>query len=649
MRLEGLVRRQDAGCIKTCPAPNPCACAANEDCIQVNRDCFQCPKTICEPRAAPSTSKGGVSKGALAGAVVGSILFLALAACLFLWYRRSQRINRALAAAKDVKDVPAPAESVLNRPDPNEKPLSVIGKGRSPCDLALWGSSLYHVSPDEVEPPLQPPYVFSRDGNPFDDTNSIQTAGTGGTNVIPIALVPPEQGQQSIRSGTESVHSATSGPVRPARSPDINLNLDHVNVSNDNLRPANYEPSTRSGISAVSSVRNSYMSGMTYASDFLTEAPMIMTPTKGPIRQVMGVAKPEVISTGSLSASQPADSLRPPAYTRPSNKSPLAATSFGPSDIVPEGDENSANPFDDKHVSTQAEYALSPPPTATTMQTSRQARDSDGSHWTPEGPVLPWAKSDENSRPSSMSTQAGSVIDIASATRVNVGLMTPGTATSGPRTPYRTTMGRLVSPTGTAATAGSLQEQQVRALAHAQAQAQAQGLDKPRPISSSSAISATSTRADSILESFPFVPPSPISNRPIRSPPVSPLGQQTFSANASSPLGQHTFVIAPPSPQPNAGFEEQVRSTESPLPAPPDRRMLGMSTASQLSTASTGLGSFPFQIDSGSDRPDSTLQPPVPFNRQRASLDTLALTSDLSSYPLGFDRDSVPPPRQDKI
>lgn len=630
MRLEGLERRQDAGCIKTCPAANPCACAANEECILINRDCFTCPKTICEARPGTASSKGGVSKGALAGAVVGSILFLAVAVCLFLWYRRNQRINRALSAAKDVKDVPAPAASVLNRPDPNEKAQSIAGK-------------------DEDDPVLEPPYAFSRDGNPFEDNHSIQTAGTGGTNVIPIALVPPEQGRQSMLTGTDSLQSTGSGPVRPARSPDINLNLDHVNVSNDNLRPGNYEPSTISGISAVSSNRQSYMSGMTYASDFLTEAPMIMTPTKGPIRQVMGLAKPEVISTGSLSAQPSMDSLKPPAYTRPSGKSPLAATSFGPGDVVQEGDE--ANPFDDKHSSTQADYAISPPHTASTIHT-RQDRDSNASHWTPEGPVLPWAKNDEKSRPSSMSTQAGSVIDIASATRVNVGLMTPGTATSGERTPYRTTMGRLISPTGTAATAGSLQEQQVRALAHAQAQAQAQGLDKPRPISGSSAISATSTRADSILESFPFVPPSPISNRPIRSPPVSPLAQQSFNAGASSPLAQHTFTVAPPSPQPNAGFDAfdtQAESTGGALPAPPNRRVLGMSTASQLSTASTGLGSFPFQIDSGSDRPDSTLQPPVPFNRQRASLDTLALTSDLSSYPLGFDRDSVPPPRKNNI
>jgi hypothetical protein len=319
--------------------------------------------------------------------------------------------------------------------------------------------------------------------------------------------------------------------------------------------------------------------------------------------------------------------------------------------VVQESDEHlhPGNPFDDRHSSTNAEYSLSPPPSATTIYTTRLDRDSTGSTWTPDGPTLPWAKNDDNSRPSSLSTQAGSVIDIASATRVNVGLMTPGTANSG-KSNYRTTMGRLVTPSeSTGASAGSLQEQQARALAHAQAQAELQGLSKPRPISGSSAISAASTRADSILESFPFVPPSPISNRPIRSPPVSPLAQSFVGA--TSPLAQHTFVIAPPSPRVNTGFsaDHPQSDEDGSLPEPPNRKMLGMSTASQMSTASTGLGSFPFQIDNGSDRPDSTLQPPVPFNRQRASLDTLALTSDLSSYPLGFDRAGGPPPRKDRI
>ena len=81
-----------------------------------------------------------------------------------------------------------------------------------------------------------------------------------------------------------------------------------------------------------------------------------------------------------------------------------------------------------------------------------------------------------------------------------------------------------------------------------------------------------------------------------------------------------------------------------------------MSTGSQLSTMSNGLGSFPFQIDSGNglEAADAGSSPPSSFGiggRQRASLDTLALTADLSSYPLGFDKAAMehypgPPPRR---
>jgi len=394
------------------------------------------------------------------------------------------------------------------------------------------------------------------------------------------------------------------------------------------------------------------MSSASYSSDFLNEAPMIMTPTKGAVRQVVGVVKAEVISAGSLnSTSGFSDALKPPAYTRPVGKSPLSSTSFGPNDMVKEVNEGqeTTDPFGDENISTYASDAppSSPSVTAPGRLSTQPVCESAASNWISDGPNVPWSRTNDQGRPSSMSTQAGSVIDIASATRVNIGLN--GLRTPGSANLYRTTMGRLVTPP--ANSAGTLQEQQQRALAHAQAQAQAQGLDKRR-ISSSSVLSATSTRADSILESFPFVPPSPISDRPIRSPPVSPLAQQSFTNGSNPQLQQHTLVIAPPSPLTHQSFNAEPTKTsfnpqegrmDESLSAPPDRRTLGLSTGSQLSTASSGLGSFPFQIES---EPTGNLgPPPTVFNgRRRASLDTLALTSDLSSYPLAFDRDSIPPP-----
>ena len=393
------------------------------------------------------------------------------------------------------------------------------------------------------------------------------------------------------------------------------------------------------------------MSNASFSSDFLNEAPMIITPTKGAVRQVLGVVKAEVIKNpGSLSPSNSSEGLKPPLASRPVVGSPLASTSFGPADVVKEVDETQlSDPFRDD-VSVGRDYNTSPAASVTTFgHSSTGAVHDSHSDWVAESPKLPWSRSNDDSRPSSMSTQGGSVVDITSATRVNVGLSPndmhgaqfnpDGT----PRSSFRTTVGRLVTPV--ISPSDSLHEQQQRALAHAQARAQAQGaVDQNKRLSGSSVLSGTSTRADSILESFPFVPPSPISNRPVRSPPVSPLGQQSFSG-PPSPLSQrHAINISPPTPHAQQAFSDKSQAfADAALPPPPDRRMLGMSTASQLSTSSSGLGSFPFQIDSGSGI-DSANAPSAFNGRQRASLDTLALTSDLSSYPLGFDRESVQVP-----
>ncbi|KAF8812415.1 hypothetical protein BYT27DRAFT_7159803 [Phlegmacium glaucopus] len=619
--VQPLFPRQSSNCILTCPDPLPCSCAANEDCVRINRDCQTCSQNKCVARQNTSVSStSGISKGALAGSIIGALAFLVIVSLLFLRYRRKSLLRKALANGREVKkDIPASAETVLNRPDPTEKP-SVPNAPR------LYPTTSVDFDPQAHSSSLPPTAYNSSRPNPFDDTNSIQTAGTEGTNVIPIGLVST----QSHRASTQNSESDTlpstnsSFPMRPARSPELNLNLDHVNVSHDNLRVTNKSKSIRSGISGISS-RNSYMSNASYSSDLLSEAPMIMTPTKSSIRQVVGVVKAEVINSDSLGSG---DNLKPPAYAaKATPKSPLAATSFGPDDIVDEGDESqdAANPFGDESISNRATTASTQP-------------------YHPDGFDFSSSKPNADSRPSSMATQAGSIINISSATRVAV-----GSKSTGAGIPRRTTVGRLVTPPANATT---LQEQQQRALAHAHAQAKAQGLDTRR-ISGSSVLSATSTRADSILESFPFVPPSPISDRPIRSPPVSPLAQQSFvNSSSSSPLHQHTFVVAPPSPLSHQSFGAESGTTAPPtedalnLPAPPDRRTLGLSTGSQLSTASSGLGSFPFQIES--ETASEIGSRPSAFNsRQRASLDTLALTTALTSYPLGFDRgNAYPPPKK---
>lgn len=584
--------RQASGCV-VCPSPLPCACQANEECIRISRDCSKCDENKCVPVAGQTAStNAGVSKGALAGGIVGTILFFAVALGLFFAYRRKTSARKA-RVRHSVKDTPAPAEMVLNRPDPTEKPPS----------------ELTNFKQEPITPTNNPQLHSGLNSpmNPFDDVNSIQTAVTEGTNVIPIALMSPES------------EAPPSSPVRPVRTPDVSLNLEHLNVSHDNVRTG--AGSTLSGFSGIS--RNSYMSSASYASEFLNEAPKIMTPTQGAVRQVLGVVKAEVINTAT------SDTLKPSSHCKPPVRSPLASTSFGPNQTLQGDGAQTIDPFADENMSTQATDGLSPAPT---ISSSRDHRESAQSTLVPDMPEIPAIAWDNRSRPASLSTQAGSVIDIASATRVNLGLKSPGSGGS-----FRTTVGRLVGPT---VGAGALQEQQRRALA-------TQALHIRR-VSGSSVLSATSTRADSILESFPFVPPSPISDRPIRSPPVSPLAKQSFTASGSSSL---TNTLVPPSPMTHQAFSlDTGNATASmspvgdPLPAPPNRRMLGMSTGSNISTASSGLGSFPFQIESET----SAIETPLAAytGLKRASLDTLALTNDLSSYPLSFDRNSFPTPEK---
>jgi hypothetical protein len=516
------------------------------------------------------------------------------------------------------KEKVAVASDVLNRPDPNEKaieqaqqqshhqppPRPVVHNSNSRFvehtryDYEQAAQAQPHPAFEYTQSRPPPVQRISAQSNPFSDRTSIQTASTNspGSNAIPIALVPRTPG------GSPLELAASAEPVRPVRSPELDLNLEHLNVSKETMSHQ-YTASDRSV------GRHSYMSGLTTATDIMNEAPVIVQSQ----RQVLGVSKAEVLRAPMTPATpMTADSTRAQAsslMSRPSIRSPLAATSFGPGDVVRETDESRGDPFGDEH-----------------------------------SPYLHAYESRE--RPTSMATVAtgaGTIIaDISSAKRVNIGIARSSSIKSSSvntaRALNRMTSGKLVSPSHSGLSPepmpGTLQQQQERAIAIAHAKAREQGgPDLSRRISDSS-VMTNSTRADSILESFPFVPPSPISNRPIRTPPRSPLAQDF--------VGTPTVEPSSPAPRPQGSVTA-------------NRAMLGMSTASEMSTASSGLGSFTFQI--ASDAPPSPM-PPTAFKqsqgqsnsqRQRASLDTLALTSALSSYPLGFDNaDAHYPPSANK-
>ena len=96
----------------------------------LSSDCNQCPYAQCiaadSENATSTSSSKGVSKGAVAAAVVVTILVLAASVAAYFWYRRRQRLQQQNTASEQEgkSDVPARAEDVLNRPDPNEKPTS---------------------------------------------------------------------------------------------------------------------------------------------------------------------------------------------------------------------------------------------------------------------------------------------------------------------------------------------------------------------------------------------------------------------------------------------------------------------------------------------------------------------------------------------
>ncbi|TBU38818.1 hypothetical protein BD309DRAFT_485462 [Dichomitus squalens] len=341
--------RGSDGCLICDDLQPSCNCAFGQQCVLITRLCDQCPYASCiAGSSSVSSKKGGVSGGAVAGAVIAVILVLAATVAGYFWYRRRQRLAAQNTASDESKpDVPARAEEVLNRPDPNEKPNSPPPQLSS---IRIFSGSLQgtiNLDPAASTAGRTQPSSASVHSNPFEDNHSIQTTSTGTqSNVIPIALVPPG----SVESGASSAQSAEHNAPQTHANARSDMNLDHVNVSNDTLTPpgAAYVPSARAGGDNTIN-RMSYMTTGSYTSDFL-ETSVIVTPTRGTVKQVVGVAKAEVLRT------PPSDTLSRASTLSRQARSPLANSSFGPADIMHEEKEEQeqevtvqANPFSDNH------------------------------------------------------------------------------------------------------------------------------------------------------------------------------------------------------------------------------------------------------------------------------------------------------------
>jgi protein OPY2 len=570
---------------------------------------------VANPAQNNSGSKG-TNSGAIAGGVLAALvcLFLAIG---YLWYRR--RAQAAAAAFKratvEVKpEVVASADTVLNRPDPLEKPASMLGQDEN--------VHLAHLGPPE---------------NPFSDHASIATASDRATNVIPIGLVTPSSASMALSHSSHapsantpasiapsstftvqvtedplsrSVPNTPTTPTRPQRAgPEIDMKLDltrPISESPSLLAPPKvpYAGSSRSGLSGVSS----RASTISTSSSFLNEAPQIVTPKQANFRQVLGVQRAAVVQLNSAPGS-PAASLKSHPSTSTLGKSPLSQTAFEAKDARGTLDQNAHNPF--------ADYNTRPDTADSKVSNSTFGTSAHGHEATSP---LDW---DGPERPMSAMSHAESVVNISSAQRVQ--LIRPMA--------LQEARALLAPPSPSSATPRSADFRSAGQLSPP-AQAIPRSFDDAmdyRMSSSSLALTNRTSTTDSILEAFPFVPPSPISMH--HNQPSSPL-QRAVMQQQQRQAAAHLSTA-----------ESEAPSATGATPKP-GRMTLGLST---ISSTSSGLGSFPFQFDGDMPPPPTLPQEHISDNSSRASLDTLQLSRDLADFPLPLETPATPrgpaPPR----
>lgn len=543
-----------------------------------------------------------------------------------MFYRRRENKKEAIARGKalaDVKpDIPARADAVLSRPDPHlrhQTGSTVSEEKPYQNETELGTVRVYQTETNINLDPTQDAQSTraSARSNPFTDGDevSIQTASerSQSTNVIPIALVPP---------GSHSPSNSRSQEQHQNTSPDgIERGL-HADYSPNSFR-APYASSARSGISG-----KSFMTVSSVAS--FDEQPTIMTPQQGVVRQVLEVTQAQVVRVPSNGSSAKGRGNRGGLARSGSRntigKSPLNK-SFTPGDIplIPTSPAtaghslNNNNPFNDP-VNKEADR-LSNANSARTTDTFGQPQREDVAY--KEQPI-----NDNQSNRYSFDDAYSVKADIVVAERAMINMRTPSLQ-SGPLSPSFTHSRATSMRTSGGQTDISEQDYDDRS-------------NRPNSIRSSK---TASSRTDSVLSRFPFVPPSPISSLPSRSPGmpgiISPsLASSTFAKQQAESASRNMLsahrIHPPQTPLSTAttrgSFREESDNLVTPLGP-------GRSVSTITSSTGSGLRSYPFKFEN----PDDPLTPGISKGSQRASLDTLAITQDLEAFPLPY---ALPSPRE---
>ncbi|WVW85035.1 hypothetical protein I302_107071 [Kwoniella bestiolae CBS 10118] len=307
------------GCVSCDEATPQCNCAAEEKCILTSRTCNQCPTINCI-KSASSKSKG-VNPGAIAGPVVAVLVIASLG--LFWWLRRKKRrdlarlealaarARKAESAGFQLSQPPSPQPgSAHSRSSLPQRPPSAA-RSRSPLPPAPVNAEYYddHGATIRVYDGSRGTiHVDKNDSNdPFSDRQSISTMGSGGTaNIIPIQYIPPSRSDEALSKksapdGPSNQSAAAKAldaarqnlfhPRRPARAPDLDLRLNPptTNGNGTNLgTPSAYsflsDQRSPSGSGSTSQYRDSFLSGNSAApsywsgqSDVHLDAPKIVT------------------------------------------------------------------------------------------------------------------------------------------------------------------------------------------------------------------------------------------------------------------------------------------------------------------------------------------------------------------------------------
>lgn len=392
------------------------------------------------------------------------------------------------------------------------------------------------------------------DANPFEGSGSGAASIVSGgfsAHSIPIGLAPESSPSSPTHTSPTSPTFTLNGvPIRPARPQDLDIrnNANPVRPSSSNLeipRP-NYAPSSRSGltVSTMDSTASSAMEG-------LYESPTIVSAVQ---RTVIGAGKAEAVPVNGLGTPNS------PRLLSGATSAPLRRSQPGPS------------PLGMTHF-------------AKTLHNIEED---------------PFADTD--------SIRSGS-------TNMSFGMGTPAASLRSVQATTTTANRVTISSLARSATLRSL-GQKTTLGGSAVPSEEGHGSKQPRasevsglsyPPTRRTSMESLASNSDSVLASFPFVPPSPLQASSSRSPlsvvfTTRDVNRQSTTSTIS-PFGHAPEDITAPPPLPTndlSAYRDSAFSSSSTLPGP--SRPFATSSmehrVSTMSAASEGLGEFDFQFGS---------------------------------------------------